>query len=158
METRYRHTQINIATTVILALSAVLAASMLWSSRDPGALSAPPSLGAQACIGLYLVAILIAWVAAYRLTIEVNAHVVRWRVGVGFLKDSYALAEIESGTVVAAPLSLLPRIRRMGATHFIAVAPGRRGVELALADGRLIVLGTSDAAGLVQAIADAKAL
>jgi len=158
MQTRYRHTQINLATSVILALSAVLAASMLWGTLDPGALSPPPSLGARTCIGLYLLGILIAWLAAYRLTIEVNAHVVRWRVGAGFLKDSYPLGEIDSAVRVTAPLSLFPRIRRMGTTRFISVAPGRRGVELALTDGRRIVLGTNDPDALIEAITAAMEL
>ena len=60
MGTTYRHTQINLATSVILALSAVLAASMPWGSLDPGALSEPPGPGTQACIGLYLVAVVLA--------------------------------------------------------------------------------------------------
>ena len=157
METTYRRTQINLATTLILGLSAVVAASMLWSLLDRGAGSAPPASGAQVCIGLYLAGVVAAWLAAYRLTIEVNAYVVRWQVGVGLLRDSHSLAEIETAAVVAAPFSLLPRIRRAGSTRFISVAPGRRGVELALTDGRRIVLGANDAESLVAVISAAKA-
>lgn len=65
------------------------------------------------------------------------------------------MAEIESVAVVSAPFSLLPRIRRMGTTRFVSVAPGRRGAELILTDGRRIALGTNDAEALVQAITTA---
>jgi hypothetical protein len=138
-----------------MVLSAVLAAYMLWPTRRGDTLQ-DAGAGAQACVLLYLLAAAAAWVLAYRMTIEVDAHALRWRIGVGILSDSYSLREIEAANLVATALSILPRMRRAGVTRLVSVAPGRRAVEILLADGCTIVLGTNDGEALIAALEASK--
>jgi hypothetical protein len=135
-----------------MALSAVLAAFMLWTSWASTASTPSLSGGAQGCILLYLVAIIAAWLLAYRLRVEVDGRSLRWQVGIGLLKDSYARSEIQSANLVSTPFSIFPRVRRSGLTRMITIAPGRRGVELVLVDSRRVVLGTNDGEALIAAL------
>ena len=85
--------------------------------------------------------------------LELNGIIYHFRqVGIGLLKDSYTRSEIQAANLVSTPYSIFPRVRRSGLTRMITIAPGRRGVELVLVDGRRVVLGTNNGEALIAAL------
>jgi hypothetical protein len=123
-------------------LLALVAQRILAEGRVPSAIT---------ILGAYLVGLLLF----YSFTIEVAENGVRFWFGAGVLRRTIALGEIQSTQEVTNPWYYFWGIKSIPGGWLYAIAPGR-AVEIVLADGRIVRLGTDQPRRLNQAIKAAK--
>ena len=106
-------------------------------------------------IGIVVGIMAIIAVLFYSLTIEVNEHNIVWHFGMGFWQKTVPLEEIDACRSVRNPIWWGFGIRTFG-TGWLYNVSGLLAVEIDLASGAILRLGTDEPKYLKQAIDDAK--
>lgn len=140
---RYRHTQFGTVIVVSLLLAAVLFAGL---GRMTG-------LALLAVIGPALMAVFLA--LFYALTVEIDATHLRFRFGIGLIRQRIPLAEIVEVKPVRNHWLYGWGIHRTPHGGLYNV-PGWEAVEILLASGKRFRLGTDEPQKLAQVLRAAK--
>jgi hypothetical protein len=123
---------------IIGFLLAVVAPGILAEGRVPSAIL---------MLGLYLVGLLMF----HSFTIEISGERLRFWFGVGVIRRTIPLCEIQSTKVVRNPWYYFWGVKSIPGGWFYAIAPGT-AVEMSLRTGRVVQLGTNQPKRLCQAI------
>lgn len=145
MKHEYRHTQVGRLSIVIFAVTGALIATVVFSMISDGRVGAAAVTTALALLGIALF---------YAFTVEVAGGKLRFWFGVGGIRGSYAIEEIESYREVRNPWYYMWGIKSIPGGWLYAIAPGS-AVELQLKNGKMIRLGTNQPKELMHAIDDA---
>ena len=108
-------------------------------------------LSAIFMLGLYLLGLLMFT----SLTIEIAEERLRFWFGIGMVRKTIALSEIQSTRAIKNPWYYFWGVKSIPGGWFYAVAPGA-AVEMTLRDGRILQLGTDQPNNLSQAIETAR--
>lgn len=146
METTYRHTQYGAWMFVVFLLVGLLIAAVAAAIIAEGRV-----LSAIVMIGVYLLGLSMF----YSLTVEVSAEELKFWFGIGLLRKTYALSEVQSTKEVKNPWYYFWGAKLIPGGWFYAIAPGT-AVEIALENGRIVQLGTDQPQALMLAIDGAK--
>ena len=104
---------------------------------------------------LMMVIYLIGLVMFYSLTVELSAEKLKFWFGIGVVRKTIALSEIQATKVVKNPWYYFWGVKGIPGGWFYAIAPGT-AVEIELSDGKIIQLGTNQPKKLNQAIETAR--
>ncbi len=138
----YRHTQIGYLILGILGIgTAVLVTLMFTIGLTP--------LGAGVCAALLLVFLLFG-----TLTVEVSDEEFSFRFGVGLIRKSIAMSDIERCVVSSFPWYYGWGLRYTPHGWLYCVS-GLTAVTLELKSGKAVQVGTDDAEGLSSAVTNA---
>jgi len=143
VNTHYRHTQIGWA-----ILGVVTGVAVLVAPRLPAGGTGVP--GGPLLVVLALVVLLFS-----TLTVEVDGEAIRLRFGVGLVRKRVDLADVRAWQAVRNPWYCGWGIRRAPGGVLWNVS-GFEAVELVLADGRRLRIGTDEPSALVSALARAR--
>ncbi len=136
---QYRHTQVG---WVLVGVFAVLALSV-----SPG-LAAAGLAGGLLAAGAVAVLVLLLFAT---LTVAIDAVAIQIRMGIGLVRKRYPLAALRTFRVVRNPWYYGWGIRRIPGGWMFNVS-GLSAVELRLADGRLVRIGTDEPEALQAAL------
>jgi len=146
MPSKYRHTQYGIATAILFLSTGMLIAVAARQVSAEGRL-----LSALFMLGLYLLGLLMF----FSLTVEVSEARLRFWFGIGIVRKTIALSEIQSTSEVKNPWYYFWGVKSIPGGWFYAIAPGA-AVEIRLKDGRMLQLGTNQPESLMRAIETAR--
>ena len=139
MRSRYQHTQTGTALLIALGVP-ILILLVVYALTKP---SLP--------FAVFIPILLITASLFASLTIEIRDGLLCWRFGVGAIRKSVRLADIQAVEIVKNPwwygfgIHLTPR-------GWLYNVSGLRGVEITLKNGKYFRLGTDDPENLAQAI------
>ena len=142
MQADYRHTQYGRLMLVVFLLTGALIAWAAWVTMAQGRI-AP----AAAMIGLYILGVILF----HSFTIEIKEKTLAFWFGMGIIKKIYPLAEIRSARAVISPWVYFWGIKTIPGGWLFAIAPGE-AVEITLANGKKVRLGTDQSAMLKDAL------
>lgn len=142
MQAKYRHTQYGTATFIVFLFTGILIAVVARQIIAEGRL-----LSAIFMLGLYLLGLLMF----YSLTVEIAEAQLKFWFGIGLVRKTIALSEIQSTREIKNPWYYFWGIKSIPGGWFYAIAPGA-AVEIALGDGRIVQLGTDQPEDLIRAI------
>jgi len=141
MSVPYRHTQFGVVTMVSLGLAAVGTVVIVFFTRD--------------WVGLVIAAVLLLSVLAFMsLTVEVNGEAVHFRFGVGLIRKTFVLTDIESVRVVRNSWLYGWGIRYTPHGWLYNVS-GLGAVELQLRSGKKVRIGSDEPEELATAVDEA---
>ena len=123
-------------------LIAVVSVRLLTENQNPSVI-------------LMIVIYLIGLAMFYSLTVELSAEKLKFWFGIGVVRKTIKLSEIQSTKVVENPWYYFWGIKSIPGGWFYAIAPGP-AVEIELSDGKIIQLGTNQPRKLNQAIETAR--
>lgn len=142
MKHSYKHTQIGVWTMLILLLVGALIAPIALSALADG----------QTTITLVTIILYCLILALfYALTVEISAGNLSFWFGIGIIRKSYPLEEIQSATEVESPWYYLWGIKSIPDGWLYAIGPGT-ALEIVLKSGKKFRLGTDEPQELKQAI------
>ena len=144
MQTTYKHTQFGRLNVLLLSLTAALIVVVAGAVDQ--------TVIAFITVGLYLIILALF----YALTIEVSAGRLTWWFGIGLIRKSHPLAEIESVTEVTSPWYYFWGIKTMPDGWVYSIGPGPT-LEIVLKSGKKFRLGTNQPQALKNAIVAASA-
>ena len=144
MEAEYRHTQFGTLTIIILLVVGILLSPIILSLITEGR-----GLLILSMVVLYLLTLTFF----YAFTVEISEGRVKWWFGIGAIRKSYLLKEIQATKEVKNPWYYLWGIKSIPGGWLYAIAPGS-AVELVFKDGRVVRLGTNRPEELRKAIED----
>ncbi|MDX9956621.1 MAG: hypothetical protein RBT75_21160 [Anaerolineae bacterium] len=142
MPSQYKHTQYGTATLMVFLITGILIAVVALQVIAEGRL-----LSAVFMLGLYLLGLLMF----YALTIEIAEARLKFWFGIGIVRKTIALSEIQSTSEVKNPWYYFWGVKSIPGGWFYAVAPGA-AVEIKLKGGGILQLGTNEPKSLIQAI------
>jgi len=146
MEVQYKHTQYGALMFLVFLITGILIAvvsvRLLAENRVPAVI-------------LMMVIYLIGLVMFYSLTVELSAEKLKFWFGIGVVRKTIALSEIQATKVVKNPWYYFWGVKGIPGGWFYAIAPGT-AVEIELSDGKIIQLGTNQPKKLNQAIETAR--
>jgi hypothetical protein len=142
MKSSYRHTQISMVMALLLVALLFLVIALVVTTH----------YGVQAMVGYIVVAVILANYLS--LTVEVKPEKVEMRFGLGMVRRSIALEEIQNLCVVeTTPQEGLGwRLTETGWLYNIA---GREAVEIILRDDSQVRIGSDEPVELARAIENA---
>lgn len=146
MESKYRHTQYGTATLMVFLITGILITIVALQVIAEGRL-----LSAIFMLGLYLLGLLMFT----SLTVEIAEEQLKFWFGIGMVRKTIALSEIQSARAIKNPWYYFWGVKSIPGGWFYAVAPGA-AVEMTLRDGRILQLGTDQPNNLSQAIETAR--
>lgn len=146
MESKYRHTQYGTATLMVFLITGILIAIVALQVIAEGRL-----LSAIFMLGLYLLGLLMFT----SLTVEIAEEQLRFWFGIGMVRKTIALSEIQSTRAIKNPWYYFWGVKSIPGGWFYAVAPGA-AIEMTLRDGRILQLGTDQPDNLSRAIETAR--
>lgn len=142
MESEYRHTQFGTLMFVVILVTGVLivvvALAIIAESRWGSAVI---------MICFYLLGLALF----YSFTIEISKEKLKFWFGVGVVRKSYLLSEIQSAQEVINPWYYFWGVKSIPGGWFYAIAPGE-AVEIVLKNGKIVQLGTNQSKTLKKAI------
>jgi hypothetical protein len=142
METEYRHTQFGALMFVVFLVTGVLIVVVTL------AIIAESRWGAAcATIGLYLLGLALF----HSFTVEISRGRLKFWFGIGVIRKSYLLSEIQSAQEVDNPWYYLWGVKSIPGGWLYAIAPGT-AVEIMLKNGKTVRLGTDQPELLRKAI------
>jgi len=142
MEVKYRHTQYGALMFIVFAITGILIGVVA-----PSILAEGRVLSAILMIGVYLFGLGMF----YSLTVEISEDNLTFWFGMGLVRKTIVLSEIQSTKVVKNPWYYFWGIKSIPGGWFYAIAPGT-AIKIELRDGRFIQLGTNQPKELNQAI------
>lgn len=142
MQAKYRHTQHGTATFIVFLFTGILIAVVARQIIAEGRL-----LSAIFMLGLYLLGLLMF----YSLTVEIAEAQLKFWFGIGLVRKTIALSEIQSTREIKNPWYYFWGAKSIPGGWFYAIAPGA-AVEITLGDGRIVQLGTDQPEDLIRAI------
>jgi hypothetical protein len=137
----YRHRQVGWVILAAIAFADILACAIVIASGVPWV--ALVVIG-----GTGIVFLLFGW-----LTSEVDATHLRIRFGIGVIRRTWALSNLERADIVRNPWWIGWGVRFMPGRTVFNVS-GFRAVEFETADNKIYRIGTDDPKGLQSAIAE----
>ena len=146
--TKYKHTQFGVLNTLVFGFVGVLIALVLRSKLADG-----QWLAAVILISIYLLGIALF----YAFTVDISPRYLKFWFGVGWIRKSYILEEIQSSQAVVSPWYYFWGIKSIPGGWLYAIAPGR-AVEIVLRNGKKLRLGTNQPKELKEALDGAKKL
>jgi len=142
MEAKYRHTQYGALMFVVFLLTGILIAIVAWTIIAEGRMLSAILMTCVYLLGLGLF---------YSFTVEISAKQLKFWFGIGMIRKTYALSEIQSTKVIKNPWYYFWGAKSIPGGWFYAIAPGT-AVEIGLKNGRVVQLGTDQPEKLKQAI------
>lgn len=142
METNYKHTQFGALTVVIFLLIGLLLVPVVLSMINGGRL-----LSALVTIAMFLLGLALF----YALTVQISDGKLKFWFGMGLIRKTYALDEIQSSREVKDPWYYFWGIKTIPGGWLYAVAPGE-AVEIVLKDEKIIHVGTNQSRKLKEAL------
>jgi hypothetical protein len=146
MEAKYRHTQYGTLMFLVFLITGILIAVVARKI-----IAEDRILSAIFMLGLYLLGVAMF----YALTVEISEEKLKFWFGIGLVRKTIALSEIQTTKEVKNPWYYFWGIKSIPGGWFYAIAPGT-AVEIELRDGRIIQLGTNQPEKLNQAIEAAR--
>lgn len=141
-ENKYRHTQYGVLMLVIFVLSGVLIAYVIYEKIADGGL-----VSALITLFSYLFGIMMF----YSFTVEIVGETLSFWFGVGLIRKTYSVKDIESVKEITNPWYYAWGIKTIPGGWFYAIAPGE-AVELVLKNGKIVQIGTDESEKLKAAI------
>ena len=142
MRSSYRHTQYGVLNFIILFLVAILIAVVAVAIIAEGRLAA-----AVVMIAVYL----LGAAMFYNFTVEVSDDHLKCWFGIGLVRKSIPLMEVQSSRTVVDPWYYVWGIKSIPGGWLYAIAPGPM-VEIKLKDGKIFHIGSDQADKLKEAI------
>jgi len=142
MEAKYRHTQYGALMFIVFLITGILIAVVARMI-----LAEDRVLSAILMIGVYLFGL----VMFYSLTVEISEEKLKFWFGIGVVRKTIALSEIQSTKEVKNPWYYFWGVKSIPGGWFYAIAPGT-AVEIKLKNGGIIQLGTNQPIKLNRAI------
>ena len=142
MEPEYRQTQYGALMFAVFFVPGILLALVARAALAEGRW-----FSTLVMIGLYLFGL----VSFYALTVEISAGQLSFWFGIGVIRKSYPLSEIQSVVEVRYPWYYFWGIKSIPGGWFYALAPGD-AVEITLRSGKVLSLGTKQPESLRQAL------
>lgn len=146
MEAKYRHTQYGALMFIVFLLTGILIVVVALMVIAEGRM-----LSAILMICVYLLGL----GSFYSFTVEISAEKLKFWFGIGVIRKTYELSEIQSTKEVKNPWYYFWGVKSIPGGWFYAVAPGT-AVEIELKNGKLVQLGTNEPEKLKQAIDTAR--
>lgn len=146
MEAKYKHTQYGALMSVILLVTGILIAVIALAVIAEGRV-----LSAALMICIYLFGLGMF----YSFTVEITEEKLKFWFGIGIIRKTLALSEIQSAKEVKNPWYYFWGVKLIPGGWFYAIAPGP-AVEIELKNGRVVQLGTNQPKNLKQAIDTAR--
>lgn len=146
MEAKYRHTQYGALMFIVFLLMGILIVVVALMVIAEGRM-----LSAILMICVYLLGL----GSFYSFTVEISAEKLKFWFGIGVIRKTYELSEIQSTKEVKNPWYYFWGVKSIPGGWFYAVAPGT-AVEIELKNGKLVQLGTNEPEKLKQAIDTAR--
>jgi len=145
MEAEYRHTQYGVLMFIVFLLTGVLIAFVALAMIGEGRM-----LAAIIMICVYLLGLAMF----YASTIEVSGGKLKFWFGIGIVRKTFALSDIQSAKIVDVPWYYLWGVKSIPGGWYWSIAPGA-GVEIVLKNGSIVLMGTNQPKELNQAIESA---
>ena len=101
---------------------------------------------------LILIFFITAFALFYALTVEIQNNVIRCRFGIGLIRKSISLSEIQAVRAVQNPWYAGWGIRWIPGQYWLWNVSGFKAVELTMKDGKKFRIGTDEPEALVRAI------
>ena len=146
MEAKYRHTQYGALMFVLFLMTGILIAVIALAIIAEGRM-----LSAVLMICVYLFGLGMF----YSFTVEITEEKLKFWFGIGIIRKTIALSEIQSVKEVKNPWYYFWGVKLIPGGWFYAIAPGL-AVEIELKNGRVVQLGTNQPKKLKQAIDTAR--
>ncbi len=146
MEAEYRHTQYGVLMFVVFLITGVLIAVVALAI-----IAEDRMLAAIVMICVYLFGLGMF----YSFTIEISEGKLKFWFGVGIIRKTYALSEVQSTKEVETPWYYFWGVKSISGGWLWSIAPGT-AVEIVLKNGRIVHLGTNQPKKLKQAIDTAR--
>jgi hypothetical protein len=146
MNTTYKHTQYGALMFFLFLMTGILIAVVSLSIIAEGRM-----LSAIVMIGIYIFGLILF----YSFTIEISEDQLKFWFGIGVIRKTYALSEIQTTNEVKNPWYYFWGVKSISGGWLYAIAPGT-AVEIELNNGRIVHLGTNQPEKLKQAIDAAK--
>lgn len=146
MDTEYRHTQYGALMFVVFLLTGVLIAVVAVAIIGEGRM-----LAAIIMICVYLLGLGMF----YASTIEISEGQVKFWFGIGIVRKTIALSDIQSSMEVDIPWYYFWGVKSIPGGWYWSIAPGT-GVEIVLKNGSIVLMGTNQPKELKQAIDEAR--
>jgi hypothetical protein len=146
MEVEYRHTQYGALMFVVFLITGVLIAVVALAI-----IAEDRMLAAIVMICVYLLGLGMF----YSFTIEISEGKLKFWFGIGIIRKTYALSEVQSTKEVDNPWYYFWGVKSISGGWLWAIAPGT-AVEIVLKNGRIVHLGTNQPKKLKRAIDTAR--
>jgi len=146
MEAEYRHTQYGALMFVVFLITGVLIAVVALAI-----IAEDRMLAAIVMICVYLFGLGMF----YSFTIEISEGKLKFWFGIGIIRKTYALSEVQSTKEVDNPWYYFWGVKSISGGWLWAIAPGT-AVEIVLKNGRIVHLGTNQPKKLKQAVDTAR--
>ena len=133
MEAEYRHTQYGaLMFTVFLVTGALIAVVAL----DLAAENRWGTVVVMICLYIFGLALF------YSFTVEISEEKLKFWFGIGVIRKSYSLSEIQSTQKVVNPWYYFWGVKSIPGGWLFAITPGA-AVEIILKNGKIVQLGTN---------------
>jgi hypothetical protein len=146
MEAEYRHTQYGVLMFVVFLITGVLITVVALAIMAEGRMLASIVM---ICVYLFGLGMF------YSFTVEISEGILKFWFGIGIIRKTYALSEVQSTKEVDNPWYYFWGVKSIPGGWLYAIAPGT-AVEIVLKNGRIVHLGTNQPRKLKQAIDTAR--
>jgi len=146
MEAKYRHTQYGAWMFAMFLMTGIVIAVVALTIITEGRM-----LSAVLMICVYLFGVGMF----YSFTVEISEEKIKFWFGIGIVRKTYALNEVQTIKEVENPWYYFWGVKSIPGGWFYAIAPGT-AVEIELKNGKIVQLGTNQPKKLKQAIDTAK--
>lgn len=142
MKTEYRHTQYGALMFIVFLITGVLIAVVAVAIIAEGRMLAAVIMILGYLLGLGMF---------YSSTIEISEEKLKFWFGIGIVRKTFVLSEIQSSKEVDIPWYYFWGVKSIPGGWLWSIAPGT-GVEIVLKNGSLVLLGTNQPEKLKQAV------
>lgn len=142
MKTEYRHTQYGALMFIVFLITGVLIAVVAVAIIAEGRTLAAVIMILGYLLGLGMF---------YSSTIEISEEKLKFWFGIGIVRKTFVLSEIQSSKEVDIPWYYFWGVKSIPGGWLWSIAPGT-GVEIVLKNGSLVLLGTNQPEKLKQAV------
>lgn len=142
MKTKYRHTQYGALMFIVFLMAGVLIAVVAVAIIAEGRTLAAVIMILGYLLGLGMF---------YSSTIEISEEKLKFWFGIGIVRKTFVLSEIQSSKEVDIPWYYFWGVKSIPGGWLWSIAPGT-GVEIVLKNGSLVLLGTNQPEKLKQAV------
>lgn len=142
MKTEYRHTQYGALMFIVFLITGVLIAVVAVAIIAEGRTLAAVIMILGYLLGLGMF---------YSSTIEISEEKLKFWFGIGIVRKTFVLSEIQSSKEVDIPWYYFWGVKSIPGGWLWSIAPGT-GVEIVLKNGSIVLLGTNQPEKLKQAV------
>lgn len=142
MKTEYRHTQYGALMFIVFLITGVLIAVVAVAIIAEGRMLAAVIMILGYLLGLGMF---------YSSTIEISEEKLKFWFGIGIVRKTFVLSEIQSSKEVDIPWYYFWGVKSIPGGWLWSIAPGT-GVEIVLKNGSIVLLGTNQPEKLKQAV------